>query len=133
MGSLNMAGDVSVGTNYRDARRALTAARVTVFSIDITLADAHSLAFGLQQIARDTGGFYASSIDFPDRPMRWLSGALSGYYVLFVDRPEHADAARAVTVTLTRRDALRVRDQQLFECCSVARSLADVFGFRSLL
>lgn len=105
MGRMNLGGDVSVEKGYTEARRALTAARATVFSLDITMADAHSLAYGLQRIAEETGGFYASSLDFPERPMRWLAGALSGYYVLFVERPEHADKARDVTVALTRRQA----------------------------
>jgi len=105
MGSMNRSGDVSVARGYTNARRALTAARATVFSLDITMADTHSLAYGLRRIAEETGGFYASSLDFPERPMRWLAGALSGYYVLFVERPEHADKARDVTVALTRSQA----------------------------
>jgi hypothetical protein len=103
MGSINRSGDVSVGKGYTDTSRALTAARAAVFSLDITSADTHSLAYGLQRIAEETGGFYASSLDFPERPMRWLAGALSGYYVLFVERPEHDDKARDVMVGLTGR------------------------------
>jgi VWFA-related protein len=103
MGSINRNGDVSVGKGNTDTSRALTAARAAVFSLDITSADTHSLAYGLQRIAEETGGFYASSLDFPERPMRWLAGALSGYYVLFVERPEHDDKARDVMVGLTGR------------------------------
>lgn len=96
-------GDASVAPGYENARAALSDARASVFSLDFTPADVHSLAFGLQRIAAETGGFYAQSLDFPERPMRWLSGALSGYYVLFVDKPDVPPAKRDISVVLTRR------------------------------
>ena len=105
MGRLTVGTTGSVANAYAKAERALTNARATVFSLDITMADSHSLAVGLQRIAADTGGFYASSLDFPERPMRWLSGALRGYYVLFVDPPDQQMKARDVSVVLTRRQA----------------------------
>lgn len=55
-----ISGDVSAAPGYNAARRALTAARATVFSLDFTDADTHSLEYGLQRIAEDTGGFYGS-------------------------------------------------------------------------
>ena len=54
---------MSIEEGYTEARRALTAARATVFSLDMTVADTHSVAYGLQRIAEETGGFYASSLD----------------------------------------------------------------------
>jgi hypothetical protein len=74
-----------------------------VFSLDFTDADTHSLAFGLQRIAEETGGCYGHSLDFPERPMRWLTGALSGYYVLFVEKPEKSIGEGEISVTLARR------------------------------
>jgi VWFA-related protein len=96
-------GDMSVAPGYDAARRALTAARATVFSLDFTEADSHSLEYGLQRIAEETGGFYGHSLDFPERPMRWLAGALSGYYVLFVEKPQNSIEAGEISVTLARR------------------------------
>ncbi len=44
---------------YDEARTALHAARASVFSLDVTNADFHTLEFGLQTVAADTGGFFA--------------------------------------------------------------------------
>ena len=93
---------MSGAPGYDPARRALTAARATVFSLDFTEADTHSLEYGLQRIAKETGGFYGHSLDFPGRPMRWLAGALSGYDVLFVEKPEKSIGAGEISVTLAR-------------------------------
>ena len=38
--------------------------------------------------------------------MRRLSGALAGYYVLFLERPERRRATHTVSVKLARRDGL---------------------------
>jgi hypothetical protein len=97
----------SVGTaasvGYDKARSALIDARASVFSLDFTPADSHTLALGLQKVAIETGGFYAQSLDFPERPMQWLDGAIAGYYVLFVDKPEDSKDRRSLSVALTRR------------------------------
>jgi len=86
------------------ARRMLIEARVSVFSLDITKADSHSMAGGMQVIARDTGGFYAHSLDFPEKPMRFVSGALNGHYVLFVEPPaDTTDRTIGVSVTAGRQ------------------------------
>jgi VWFA-related protein len=95
----HLASNGEMNNEYRRAWRALTAARVSVFSLDISESDAHSLAVGMRVIAADTGGFYASSPDFPERPMRLVAGALSGHYVLFVEPPDGAsDRTVAVSV-----------------------------------
>jgi len=70
---------------YSEARRALQAARASVFCLDVTNADSHTLDAGLQATAADTGGFFARTHLFPDQAMRRLSGALAGHYVLFVE------------------------------------------------
>ncbi len=89
---------------YGPARRALVASRTSVFSLDVTDADYHSLEAGLRLVSEQTGGFYARTHIFPDLAMRQLSGALEGYYVLFVEKPETAARpSREVEVELTRR------------------------------
>ena len=85
------------------ARRALVASRTSVFSLDVTDADYHSLEAGLQLVSEQTGGFYARTHIFPDLAMRRLSGALAGYYVLFVEKPESRRTIHDIEVDLTRR------------------------------
>ena len=100
----DLADKTDMNNEYAQARRKLIEARVSVFSLDITKADTHSMAGGMQVIARDTGGFYAQSLDFPEKPMRFVSGALNGHYVLFVEPPADAtDRTIDVRVTASRR------------------------------
>ena len=52
-------GRVVMGKRLRRRAARLEASRTSVFSLDITQADWHSLAVGLAKAADDTGGFYA--------------------------------------------------------------------------
>jgi VWFA-related protein len=72
--------------DYYRARQALVSSRTTVFALDITQADRHSLESGLMVVAHETGGFYASTFEFPEVAMNRLDAALSGYYVLSVEK-----------------------------------------------
>ena len=101
-GRLGFSG-VAMENDYAPARQALVAARTSVFSLDVTNADYHSLEAGLQIVSEETGGFYARTHLFPDIAMRRLAGALVGYYVLFVEKPESPQAAHVVKTELTRR------------------------------
>ena len=94
---------VRMENDYLPARRALVAARMSVFALDVTNADYHSLEAGLQLVAEQTGGFYARTHIFPDQAMRRLAGALAGYYVLFVETEESRRRLHDIAVTLTRR------------------------------
>jgi len=96
-------GGVRMENDYDNARRALVAARTSVFSLDVTNADYHSLEAGLELVSEQTGGFYARTHIFPDQAMRRLSGALAGYYVLFVETQETRRRTHDIDVTLTRR------------------------------
>lgn len=71
--------------SYGEAKRALQAARAAVFCVDVTDAAEHSLDAGLQVTARDTGGFFLRTNEFPGQVMGRLTGALAGQYVLFVE------------------------------------------------
>lgn len=95
-------GGVSLDNEYGSAADALIQARASVFSLDVTRADYHTLEAGLQAVAEHTGGFYARTHIFPERAMRELAGALAGYYALFVERPD-TDSRREIEVRLTRR------------------------------
>ena len=79
---------VKMAPNYWIARQALEMARVSVFSIDFTEADFHSLAAGLEKVAGDTGGFYASTHNFPHLAAQRLRNTLAGHYELEVRKPQ---------------------------------------------
>jgi VWFA-related protein len=96
-------GAVRMGADYGEARSRLAAARVVVFALDVTDADAHSLDVGLQQVAEDTGGFYARTRDFPKIAMDRLERALAGYYVLSFEGPRLGAGAHTVKIDLVRR------------------------------
>jgi len=81
-------GRVVMEKRYAIAQRALEASRTSVFSIDITQADWHSLSAGLAKAAEDTGGFYADTFHFPQLAIDRLQRALEGHYELEVRRPE---------------------------------------------
>ena len=101
-GRLGWSG-VTMEHGYEEARDALMAARTSVFSLDVTNADYHSLETGLQLVSRDTGGFFARTHLFTAQAMNRLSAMLSGYYVLFLERPNVEPGTHGVDVRLTRR------------------------------
>jgi|OpeIllAssembly_1097287.scaffolds.fasta_scaffold43811_2 hypothetical protein len=69
------------------ALRALERARVTVFPLDITLADSHTLSVELTDVADRTGGTYESLFHFPEGVLGRIARRLSGHYVLVCVRP----------------------------------------------
>ena len=90
--------------NYAIARYALLESRVTVYSIDFTQADYHSLEFGLGAVAKDTGGFYAKTYTFPTQAVERLKGTLAGHYELEVKKPDiKAIGAHRIEVETTRK------------------------------
>jgi VWFA-related protein len=93
---------VTMEHGYEDARDALMAARTSVFSLDVTNADSHSLEAGLQMVSRETGGFFARTHLFTQQAMNRLSGVLAGYYVLFLEQPKVHPGTHDVDVRLTR-------------------------------
>jgi hypothetical protein len=72
--------------SYAPAVRALSRAKVSVFVLDVTSADSHSLEVGLQSVAAATGGTYASTFRLPALATARLARAISGWYVLTFDR-----------------------------------------------
>ena len=101
-GRLGWSG-VMMEHGYEDARDALMAARTSVFSLDVTNADYHSLEKGLQLVSRETGGYFARTHLFTAPAMNRLSGVLAGYYVLFLEQPDVTPGTHKVDVSLTRR------------------------------
>ncbi len=89
---------VRLGRDYQLARFTLAASRVTVYALDLTDADSHTLEVGLEQIAADTGGLYAKTHLFPDGAMHEVAQALSGHYELVFEGPSGHRGAHAVKV-----------------------------------
>lgn len=67
------------------AAEKLNEAQASVFVLDITHDDFHTLAAGLYSMAASTGGTYNATYKFPDQAIQLLAQAMSGYYVLTVD------------------------------------------------
>ncbi|MGH9198070.1 MAG: hypothetical protein ACRD1T_20345, partial [Acidimicrobiia bacterium] len=105
---------VEMENNYQETRRALQAARTSVFCLDVTEADYHSLEAGLQLVAADTGGFFERTHLFTRQAMDRLAGALAGHYVLFVETADVKPGIRRIEVELTRRSG-RVFAKKTFE------------------
>ncbi len=105
MGRLEGEAGVQMTAAYELASAALLASRTTVFSLDVTNADSHSLEVGLERVAEDTGGFYAKTHQFLPGIMRRLRLALSGHYVLAFERPELRRGAHRIELDLVDRSA----------------------------
>lgn len=100
MGRLEGEAGVQMTAAYELASAALLASRTTVFSLDVTNADSHSLEVGLERVAEDTGGFYAKTHQFLPSVMRRLRLALSGHYVLAFERPDLRHGAHRIELEL---------------------------------
>jgi len=88
---------------FAPAVRALAAAHATVFVLDVTSADFHSLEVGLQAVAEATGGTYAKTNVLPGLATQALARTLAGHYVLTLDRGALANLSGAVRVELRGR------------------------------
>lgn len=85
LGSFGIMG-TRMKPSYAPAVRALRKARVSVFVLDVTSADEHSLGIGLESVAADTGGLYLKTYRLPNLATEVLGKLVSGYYVLTLDR-----------------------------------------------
>lgn len=98
-------GMVHMKKRYAFARNALEAARVTIFALDTTYADYHSLEVGLGKAAKDTGGFYAKTHIFPTHALERLRRTLAGHYELELRRPDGLKpGTHKLEVRVKRRD-----------------------------
>lgn len=87
---------------YGPAVEAFQAGRVTVFTLDTTEADYHTLEAGLMSVADETGGFFERTHLFSRRAMNHLASALAGHYVLFVEKPFGDRGYHTIEVDLAR-------------------------------
>jgi VWFA-related protein len=93
-------GTVQIRPEYGPARRALLDARVTVFSMDFTRADYHSLQGPLIKLARDTGGFYIKTFINANVAMDAVARAIRGHYVLTFVKPDLRPGRHVLKVKL---------------------------------
>ncbi|HEV7783788.1 MAG TPA: hypothetical protein VGQ28_00545 [Thermoanaerobaculia bacterium] len=93
-------GGVQMTPAYKPAVRALRAAHASVFVLDTTSADEHSLELGLESIADATGGMYLSTYRLPGLATEVLAKTISGHYVLTLDRALLAGGEANVDIEL---------------------------------
>ncbi len=80
----------SLSTRHKPTMEALRNAKASVFVLDVTSADYHSLEIGLQSMASETGGMYFRTFRLPQLATQTLAQTISGYYVLSLDRSSFA-------------------------------------------
>lgn len=90
---------------YGTAISALAAARTSVFSVDITTADYHTLEIGLRQVSHDTGGIYLKTHLFPTAAMEKLVRVISSYYELSIIPPPKLKQPYLIDITVKRPGA----------------------------
>jgi VWFA-related protein len=85
---------------YSDALSALARARITVFTLDVTDADYHSLEGRIATLADVTGGTYEKTHIFPGIAMERVRRAIAGRYVLVFRKPDGPRGEHEVRVDL---------------------------------
>jgi VWFA-related protein len=102
---------IGVGRRYERAMEVLSASRTSVFSLDLTDADYHTLGLGLMILSEDTGGFYLKTHQLPDLAMDRLTRVISSYYELSIVPPPDLDDEFKIKVKVDRR-GVRVHTRQ---------------------
>jgi VWFA-related protein len=97
--ALGMVGS-RANRGYDEARDALHAARVAIFSLDVTDVDYHTFEHGLETVSTETGGFFVRTRNRTRRAIAQVADALVGYYVLFTEVPEIEPGTHAIEVDL---------------------------------
>lgn len=93
-------GEVKMRPEYEQTRQALADARVSVFSLDVTRADYHSLEGPLIRMALDTGGFYVRTYDNANIAMGMVEKAIAGHYVLVFEKPDLKEGRHRMRIRL---------------------------------
>ena len=89
--------------DYQEAMPALAAARISIFTLDVTDADYHTLEVSLQQVSDATGGSYQKTHIFPQLAIDRVRRAIAGHYVLVFVKPPGKRGVHAIDVKLTGR------------------------------
>ncbi len=97
---------VRMKNDWKAARYALDAARVSIFALDTSYADYHDLEIGLATAAAETGGFYAKTHLFPGIAVERLHRTLGGHYELTLRASQSLKAdTHPLDVRVKRRGA----------------------------
>jgi VWFA-related protein len=95
-----MGPNLSEQVAYSDAISALSKARITIFTLDVTDADYHSLETRIATLAEVTGGTYQKTHIFPGLAMERVRRAIAGRYVLVFRKPDGPRGYHDVRVDL---------------------------------
>jgi VWFA-related protein len=95
-----MGANYSEQVAYWDALAALAKARITIFTLDITDADFHSLEGRIWTLADVTGGSYEKTHIFPNLALERVRRAIAGRYVLVFRKPDGPAGYHEVKVSL---------------------------------
>ena len=96
-----------------DALHRMSEARTTIFTLDVTDADYHSLEGSIREIAELTGGTYQKTHIHPDLAMDLVGRAISGRYVLVLVKPPGPRGEHSVEIALAGKKG-RVISRQYF-------------------
>jgi len=102
LGQMSAGPRITIDDSYPTAMRALSDSRTSVFSMDVTHADYHSLEVGLRQVAKDTGGMYVKTHIFPEIAMTKLARVISSYYELSIIPPPELAEDYTIKVKVDR-------------------------------
>ena len=94
---------VQMTPSFAPAVKALRRSRSSVFVLDVTSADHHSLAAGLEAVAEATGGTYAKTNVLAGLATDFLAKAISGHYVLTIDPAEVPEDGGSLRIELRGR------------------------------
>jgi VWFA-related protein len=89
--------------DYQEAMPALAAARINIFTLDVTDADYHSLENTLHNVSDLTGGLYIKTNHFANLAMDRVRRAISGRYVLVFVKPDGPRGVHRIDVRLAGR------------------------------
>jgi VWFA-related protein len=99
---------------WNDALRGMAAARVSIFTLDVTNADFHSLEIYLEDISNLTGGRYEKTHIFPGLAMQRVERVLSGRYVLVFVKPRSYHGTHQIDVDVLGHKGAYVSARQYY-------------------
>jgi VWFA-related protein len=102
LGTMSAGPRITIDDGYERAVTALARSKTSVFSLDLTDADYHSLELGLRSVSEDTGGFYIRTHLFPEFAMDRLARVVSSYYELEIIPPPHVGEDFTIKVKVDR-------------------------------
>jgi hypothetical protein len=101
--------------DYYRALQSLSAARVNIFTLDVTDADFHTLEGRLVGVSDATGGTYQKTHLFPQAALDRVTRTISGRYVLVFVKPGGPRGAHDVEVRLAGKRKGRVSARSYYE------------------